>query len=161
MTALHDPSEAAADAVAATDPTSLPTAADLVEGLAATVLNGSAVARASVGFGAELSRILLGRSEVAAARSDWRFKDPTWSQNPIYKRVGQTYLAACEAVDTVIDEMEHNGLGKRTERARFATGVVSSALAPTNTLAGQPCRPQADVRDRGHQPRRRRRTLGQ
>jgi len=77
MNAAHDPSAAAADAVAATDPTSLPTAADLVEGLAATFLNGSAITRASVGFAAELTRIALGRSEVTAARSDWRFKDPT------------------------------------------------------------------------------------
>jgi len=41
-------------------------------------------------------------------------------------------------VDKVVDEMELNGLGKRVERARFATGVLTSALSPTNVLLGNP-----------------------
>lgn len=34
--------------------------------------------------------------------------------------------------------MEATGAGGRAERARFATGVITSALAPTNFLAGNP-----------------------
>ena len=89
MTATHDPSEVAADAVAAGEPTSLPSAAGIADGVAATLLQGSAVGKAGVGFGAELARIALGRSEVSPHRSDWRFKDPTWSTNLAYKRLAQ------------------------------------------------------------------------
>ena len=72
------------------------------------------------------------------SRGDWRFKDPTWSTNPIYRRLAQTYLAACEAVDRVVEDMELNQPGRRAERARFAMGILTSALSPTNTLLGNP-----------------------
>ena len=138
MTVAHDPSESAADAVAGGDPSSVPSATDFLGGVASTLLQGTSVAKAGVGFGAELSRILIGRSEVKAPRNDWRFKDETWTQNPVYKRIAQTYLAACRSVDSVVDDMEANGAGARAERARFATGVITSALAPTNFLPGNP-----------------------
>ena len=134
----HDPSPAAADALGAGEPTSVPSALGLVEGAASALLHGSAVARAGVGLGAELARIALGRSQISPARGDWRFKDPTWTENPVFRRVGQSYLAACEAVDQVLDDMQERGEGSRADRARFALGIVTSALAPTNTLAGNP-----------------------
>ena len=81
-----------------TEPVAVPTLAGIAEGVAATLLQGSAIAKAGVTLGAELTRIALGRSEVCPERGDWRFKDPTWSENPIYKRVAQTYLASCQAV---------------------------------------------------------------
>ncbi len=138
MTAVYDPSEVAADAVAAGEPTSLPSAAGIADGVVATLLQGSAVAKAGVGLTAELARIAVGRSEVSPHRSDWRFKDPTWSQNPAYKRLAQVYLAACEAVDNVVADLELTVPGPRADRARFAMGIVTSALAPTNTILGNP-----------------------
>ncbi len=138
MTAVQDPSEIAADAVAAGEPTSVPSAAGIADGVLATLLQGSAVAKAGVGFTAELARIALGRSEVSPHRSDWRFKDPTWSQNVAYKRLAQVYLAACEAVDGVVADVELNRPGHRADRARFAMGILTSALAPTNTVIGNP-----------------------
>ncbi len=138
MTAIHTPSQVAADAAAAGDPTSLVSAAGVADGVAATLLQGSAVAKAGVGFTAELARIALGRSEVSPHRSDWRFKDPTWSQSPAYKRLAQVYLAACEAVDKVVADLERSGPGQRADRARFAMGILTSALAPTNTIIGNP-----------------------
>lgn len=138
MSSSPDLSENAADAVAGGEPASLPTALDLAHGFAITLLHSSAVARASISYAAELSRIALGRSDVAPASSDWRFKDPTWSRNPVYRRVAQAYLAACDGVGQVIDDVEASGLDKQAQRARFATGIVTSALAPTNTLLGNP-----------------------
>src|SRR3954451_17109614 len=105
MTVAHDPSESAADAVAGGDPSSVPSATGLLGGVGSTLLQGTSVAKAGVGFGAELSRILIGRSEVEAPRNDWRFKDETWTQNPVYKRIAQTYLAACRSVESVVDDM--------------------------------------------------------
>ena len=138
MSAVEDLNQVAPDSIAGGDVTGIPSPWGLLGGLAAPLLRGSSVARASIGLGSEVVRIVIGRSEVEAARGDWRFKDPTWSSNPIYKRVAQTYLAACAAVDGVVDDMEAEGHRGRTERARFAMGILTSALAPTNTLIGNP-----------------------
>jgi polyhydroxyalkanoate synthase subunit PhaC len=138
MTEAHDPRDAAADAVGAGEPTSVPNTLGLLDGVASTLVQGSSVARAGVGFGAELARVALGRSEVRPARGDWRFADPTWTENPLYRRWGQSYLAACGAVEQVLDEMQERGEGHRADRARFAMGILTSAVAPTNTLAGNP-----------------------
>jgi hypothetical protein len=51
--------------------------AEIAAGAAALLLQGTAMARASVTLGAELVRIVLGRSDVCPERGDWRFKDPT------------------------------------------------------------------------------------
>jgi len=138
MTATHDPTEVALDGVAAGDPISLPSAAGIADGIAGALLQGRSVAQAGIGFGKELVRIAMGRSEVSPTRSDWRFKDPTWATNPVYKRLAQGYLAACAAVDRVVDDMETNGEGHRADRARFAMGILTSAMAPTNTVLGNP-----------------------
>ena len=103
-----------------------------------TLLQGRSVARAGVGLTMGLSRVALGRSEVAPARGDWRFKDPTWTTNPLYKRVAQGYLAACEAVEQILYDMQAANDTHRADRARFAMGILTSAAAPTNTLWGNP-----------------------
>ncbi|HEY3261534.1 MAG TPA: alpha/beta fold hydrolase [Pseudonocardiaceae bacterium] len=134
----HDPSQVAEDAVAAADPIAVPSLAGVLDGMAATVFRGASLGKVGVGLGSELARIAVGRSEVAPAKGDWRFKDPTWSNNPVYKRIAQTYLAACDAVDRLLDDLEASGDQRRAERARFVMGVLTSAAAPTNTLLGNP-----------------------
>jgi polyhydroxyalkanoate synthase len=77
-----------------------------------------------------------GRSAREPAKGDRRFSDPAWRTNPMYRRVGQAYLALEHHINGAVEAAE---LDWRTqERARFAAGIVSSALAPTNTLAGNP-----------------------
>lgn len=44
-------------------------------------------------FGKTLGSVLLGQSPLQPEASDKRFADPTWLQNPLYKRYLQTYLA--------------------------------------------------------------------
>ena len=138
MAETLNPSTIAEDAVAAGDAVSLPTLGGLADGIAATLLQGSAMAKASVSLGAELMRIAIGRSEVTPERGDWRFKDPTWAQSPLYKRLAQSYLATCQAVDTVLEGVERAGNRHRTERARFVMNILTSATAPTNFLLGNP-----------------------
>src|SRR6266542_2614818 len=122
MSDTHDPTQVAEDAVASGEAVAVPSVGGLVNGAAAILLQGTSLARAGVGLGAETARIAAGRSDVAPARGDWRFKDPTWSGNPLYKRIAQTYLAACNAIDNVIDDMDASGDWHRTERARFVMG---------------------------------------
>jgi polyhydroxyalkanoate synthase len=138
MTETHDPVMVAEDAVAAGDPVAVPTLGGLVDGVAATLRQSSAVGKACVGLTAEMVRISLGRSSVAPAGGDWRFKDPTWSENAVYRRLAQAYLSSCRAVDNVLDEVDRSSSWQRSARARFALGILTTALAPTNTLVGNP-----------------------
>src|SRR6202161_621498 len=76
------------------------------------------VARVSAGLAAEMARVAAGRSEVEAARGDWRFADAAWSENPGYKRLKQAYLAWSEAVMELAEDASPDW--RAAERARFA-----------------------------------------
>jgi polyhydroxyalkanoate synthase len=94
------------------------------------------LAREGLTLGRELAAVAAGRSAVEPARGDRRFADATWRENPAYRRLMQGYLATTRTVDRLVDGA---GLDWRsTERARFAAGLVTEALAPTNTLPGNP-----------------------
>ena len=149
MAETHDVSVVAEDAASAGDAVAVPTLAGLADGVAAILLRGSAITRAGVGLSAELMRITLGRSEVRPDKTDWRFKDPTWSGNAIYRRVAQTYLAGCQAVDGLLDGVDATGDRHRAERARFVMNVLTSALSPTNTLVGNPAAIKKTYEDGG------------
>jgi polyhydroxyalkanoate synthase len=92
--------------------------------------------RGAVRLARESTRILRGSSEIASERGDWRFRDPTWRENPAYRRLMQLYLAWAKEVETVVDEADLRW--RDAERAQFLATVVTSALAPTNTLPGNP-----------------------
>jgi polyhydroxyalkanoate synthase len=84
---------------------------------------------------AEWVRVMLGQSDREVPAKDPRFSDPAWRDHPLYRRLGQGYLAFCDAADAVAGE----GAAWRTrERAKFLTGILTSTLAPTNTLLGNP-----------------------
>jgi len=81
-------------------------------------------------------QILLGKSDRAPEPKDRRFKDPAWAHNPFYKRGLQTYLAMQDNLnewvgDLAMGELEH-------ARAQFVLGMITDALAPTNSFIGNP-----------------------
>ena len=79
--------------------------------------------------------IMMGKSTIAPDYRDWRFRDEVWTKNPFYQRLAQAYLAMTEAVEGMIpDDLAEDDRA----RAELATEIVSSAFAPTNTLAGNP-----------------------
>jgi polyhydroxyalkanoate synthase subunit PhaC len=108
--------------------------AGVVAGVAANV---PVVASAATRLAGSLVGVATGRSEVAPARGDRRFADPTWSDHPGYRRLMQAYLAVCEAVGEVVEGAEVEDWRTR-ERLRFAANVLTSSFAPTNTLPGNP-----------------------
>ena len=95
------------------------------------------VARAGTKLAGELAKVVVGRSAVEAEPRDWRFKDPTWTKNPGYHRLMQGYLATCSALGELAEETDLSDWRSR-ERARFLVSVLTSSLAPTNTLLGNP-----------------------
>jgi polyhydroxyalkanoate synthase len=109
---------------------------DLVWSLVGALANSERLTAEARGLAVELGKIVAGRSELAPARGDWRFKDPTWRENPAYRRLAQIYLAASAGLERI---PESERLDWRTaERARMAVALLTSAVAPTNTLAGNP-----------------------
>jgi len=114
----------------------MPSAAAILSTAAATLTQGRAVAREAGRLARELLRVSRGSSTVAPAKGDWRFADPTWQENPLYRRVGQAYLAFAGSMDRLVDEVEKSG--KDADKARFAVTLLTSAVAPTNFLPGNP-----------------------
>ncbi len=125
-----------AKAAAWTQPVAIPSAAALLSTVAATVTQSRAVVREAGGLARELVRISVGSSCVAPTKGDWRFADPTWSENPVYRRIGQAYLAFSGSMDRLVEEAEKPG--KDPDKARFAVTLLTSAVAPTNFWPGNP-----------------------
>ena len=85
----------------------------------------------------DLVQVGLGNSEIAPQASDKRFTDPAFAQHPIYKRMMQTYLAWRSSLLDLVQE-DQSIDWKDAEQLRFATMLITEALAPTNVLMGNP-----------------------
>lgn len=84
-------------------------------------------------FGVELKNVMFGKSTLQPEGDDRRFNDPAWSQNPLYKRYLQTYLAWRKELH---DWIGHSNLSEQDiSRAHFVINLMTEAMAPTNTAA--------------------------
>jgi polyhydroxyalkanoate synthase len=93
------------------------------------------IARATWKLSGGLAQAVLGQSPIELSPKDPRFADPAWRDNWAYRRLGQSYLTFCQAVDELA---ESNPDWRKRERAKFLGGVLTSMLAPNNTLLGNP-----------------------
>nr|WP_288452521.1 class II poly(R)-hydroxyalkanoic acid synthase [uncultured Pseudomonas sp.] len=90
-------------------------------------------ARHAAHFGLELKNVLLGQSKLQPDDTDRRFNDPAWSQNPLYRRYLQTYLAWRQELH---DWVEHSSLSEQdVSRGHFIINLLTEAMAPSNSLA--------------------------
>ncbi|MBA4290406.1 MAG: class II poly(R)-hydroxyalkanoic acid synthase, partial [Pseudomonas sp.] len=84
-------------------------------------------------FSVELKNVLLGQSELTPAEGDRRFADPAWSQNPLYRRYLQTYLAWRKELH---DWVDHSNLSEQdASRGHFVINLMTEAMAPSNSMA--------------------------
>ncbi|WPC05558.1 class II poly(R)-hydroxyalkanoic acid synthase [Pseudomonas benzenivorans] len=84
-------------------------------------------------FGVELKNVLLGQSELTPETGDRRFADPAWSQNPLYRRYLQTYLAWRKELH---DWVEFSDLSEQdVSRSHFVINLMTEAMAPSNSMA--------------------------
>ena len=59
----------------------------------------------------ELLEVLAGRSDVAPEPRDKRFLHPAWRDNPVYRRLLQTYLVDARAVHgSMVDDTPDNSV---------------------------------------------------
>jgi polyhydroxyalkanoate synthase len=73
---------------------------------------------------------------IAIAPGDKRFSDSAYQENPAYFLLAQQYLLFGQLVAELLDTA--GASGPRDAKARFAAKFLVDALAPTNTLAGNP-----------------------
>ena len=105
------------------------------------------VGRRLAGLASELGRVTVGRAEVAPARGDRRFTDPTWNDNPVFRRLMQGYLAIGQTLEGLINDAH---LDVQTERrVRFPAENLYDALAPTNFPWSNPAAIKTAVDTRG------------
>nr|AAO59383.1 PHA synthase 1 [Stutzerimonas stutzeri] len=84
-------------------------------------------------FGLELKNVVFGQSELKPEDGDRRFADPAWSQNPLYRRYLQTYLAWRKELH---DWIEHSSLSEQdASRGHFVINLMTEAMAPSNSMA--------------------------
>jgi polyhydroxyalkanoate synthase len=100
------------------------------------VRTATGLPRTVAGVGLELGKIAIGKSDVAPEPKDWRFKNPAWTKNPAFRRLGQSYLTWSRASLALVEDTPVDWRTK--QRARLATTLVTSALAPTNALVLNP-----------------------
>ena len=84
----------------------------------------------------ELLSVLSGDVKFEPPAGDKRFADSAWRDNPFYRMYLQGYLAWNKALAGFV---ERSALDTKTkERASFVVSLLADALAPTNTLLGNP-----------------------
>src|SRR5262252_6855840 len=136
----HDIREQAAAHTLAANPLVGVRGEDLVASarlLLGEMLNNPAVAmRQSMALVAEFGRIATGDSALAPDPKDRRFADQAWKDNAVYRALAQSYLAWGNALYRFLDEAKIDR--RDAERAHFLISLIVDALAPTNSLAGNP-----------------------
>ena len=73
---------------------------------------------------------------MSPSSDDSRFADPVYEKNPLYFLLEQEYLLSCQYVNELLDAA--NLEAEYDTKARFAAKFILDAMAPTNTLLGNP-----------------------
>jgi polyhydroxyalkanoate synthase len=95
----------------------------------------------------ELARVGLGSSTLAPSARDRRFSDPTWTSNPLLRRLVQAYVAAGRTLENLLADADLDW--RDAERLTFVVDNLVQALAPSNNPATSPAFWKALVDSRG------------
>ncbi len=87
-------------------------------------------------FAGTLLSILAGTADIEAPKGDKRFADSVWSSNPLYRMSMQAYLAWARALDGFVRDVSSDETARR--RAQYVVSLLTEAVAPTNTIVGNP-----------------------
>ena len=85
---------------------------------------------AQMRFSAELARIWFGGEELEVP-DDPRFADPEWRNNPVFRRVRQSYVAWSRALDQWLERSGLEGIDR--QRAQFLMDAAKDMYAPVNS----------------------------
>ena len=93
-------------------------------------------AREYASFVREIGRIATGRSDLVPDEKDRRFADAAWRESGPYRLLAQSYFAWGKSLNAFVDKAKMER--QEAERARFVVSLFVDAMAPTNTLGGNP-----------------------
>ncbi len=83
------------------------------------------------------TRRAAGEEAAPAPSKDKRFKDPAWSENPMFDMMRQSYLVTSDWMNGLVSSVEDvDPIVKR--RAEFFTKLLTDAFSPSNFLASNP-----------------------
>lgn len=86
---------------------------------------------------ASTARRAAGEDVPSAAIKDKRFKDPAWSENPMFDMMRQSYLVTADWMNGLVASVDD--VDPRTKRrAEFFTKLLTDAFSPSNFLASNP-----------------------
>ena len=108
---------------------------DMVNAIA-ELADPAAVAKEMPWLAEELTKIALGKSDIAFDKRDKRFADDAWQTVPYFKLLGQSYRLFEMWMDRMYQQAD--GTWQNKARARFAADVITAAVAPTNYLGTNP-----------------------
>ena len=153
--ALMDLIGVAEDPVASLDPVSFARSLMKVGPALLThpMATASAQYRLAVGYAASLGATaarVVGKSAptpVAPAPGDRRFSDKAFSDNPLYFWMLQQYLLFNQLAQELLDAADLPS--DDDAKARFAVSLLVDAMAPTNSLLGNPAALRLAVETRG------------
>ena len=129
----------ATDVVEGGEPVGIPSVVGVLRGIGSAFGQPGPVTRGAGRLIRDLASIARGTDSHQPSPKDKRFADPAWSLNPLYRRLGQGYVALGAELDRLVEEYERTAEDWHdVERARFAIAALKSSLAPTNTLPGNP-----------------------
>ena len=133
-------SDAAAEATTAFSPIIGIHRSELVRSLGVVLkqaaLNPFVLGGHFLNYSKDIKDVIIGKSEYAPHPKDRRFQDPAWAKNPFYRRAMQGWMAMKENLNNWLSEANIEEVDRA--RAHFILEVVTDALAPTNTLVGNP-----------------------
>ena len=125
--------------VEAAEPVALPSPRGMARGLVSVFARPRPLAREVARLGRDSARILRGTDDPSPSPKDKRFADPAWSGNPGVPPPRPGLPGDGAALSRLVDDYETDGADWReVEQARFVVNAVASAMAPTNTLLGNP-----------------------
>jgi len=100
------------------------------------ILQPTLVIEQEAALARELISVLSGNAKSALPQGDKRFADSAWRDNPFYRTYLQGYMAWGKALTGFVDRSALDARNK--DRANFVVSLLTDALAPTNTLLGNP-----------------------
>jgi len=105
------------------------------------------VGRRAAKLVAEQAKVIAGTSTVEPGPKDRRFTDEAFQDNGLYKRLAQSYLAFDEQVHGLVADLDIDE--KSRLRTEFLADLATDAMAPTNTLLGNPAALREAQRTKG------------
>ena len=85
---------------------------------------------------------------IQPQRGDRRFSDPSWSENPVFDAIKQSYLLSSNWLNSMVSAAD-GGDAEENRRVEFFTKMLTDAFSPSNFLMSNPAALNEAMRTNG------------